>query len=32
MMKKMIERFGFKPEFLPDYKGLRGDSSDNIIE
>ena len=29
--KKMIERFGFKPEFLPDYKGLRGDSSDNII-
>ena len=27
----MIERFGFKPEFLPDYKGLRGDSSDNII-
>ena len=27
----MIARFGFKPEFLPDYKGLRGDSSDNII-
>jgi DNA polymerase-1 len=25
------ERFGFKPELLPDYKGLRGDSSDNII-
>jgi len=27
----VIERFGFKPEFLPDYKGLRGDPSDNII-
>ncbi len=25
------ERFGFGPEFLPDYKGLRGDPSDNII-
>ncbi len=24
-------RFGFQPEFLPDYKGLRGDPSDNII-
>ncbi len=24
------ERFGFVPELLPDYKGLRGDSSDNI--
>ncbi len=24
-------RFGFKPELLPDYKGLRGDPSDNII-
>jgi len=24
-------RFGFGPEFLPDYKGLRGDASDNII-
>ncbi len=24
------ERFGFGPELLPDYKGLRGDSSDNI--
>ena len=24
------ERFGFKPEFLIDYKGLRGDPSDNI--
>jgi DNA polymerase I len=29
--KKVLERFGFKPEFLPDYKGLRGDPSDNII-
>jgi DNA polymerase-1 len=25
------ERFGFKPEQLIDYKGLRGDASDNII-
>jgi len=29
--KKVVERFGFKPEYLPDYKGLRGDPSDNII-
>lgn len=29
--KKVIERFGFKPKLLPDYKGLRGDPSDNII-
>ncbi|MCX6747514.1 MAG: DNA polymerase, partial [Candidatus Nomurabacteria bacterium] len=29
--EKVFERFGFKPEFLPDYKGLRGDTSDNII-
>ncbi|MCE9548821.1 hypothetical protein K8Q98_00240 [Candidatus Nomurabacteria bacterium] len=28
---KVVERFGFKPEFLPDYKGLRGDTSDNIV-
>ncbi|HPS21461.1 MAG TPA: DNA polymerase [Candidatus Paceibacterota bacterium] len=27
----VIKRFGFKPELLPDYKGLRGDPSDNII-
>ncbi len=27
----VIERFGFKPKLLPDYKGLRGDPSDNII-
>ena len=25
------ERFGFGPAHLPDYKGLRGDPSDNII-
>ncbi|MEI8270830.1 MAG: 5'-3' exonuclease H3TH domain-containing protein [bacterium] len=29
--EKVLERFGFKPELLPDYKGLRGDPSDNII-
>src|SRR3990167_9008148 len=28
---KVIGRFGFKPKLLPDYKGLRGDPSDNII-
>ncbi len=28
---KVKERFGFLPKFLPDYKGLRGDPSDNII-
>jgi DNA polymerase-1 len=27
---KVNERYGFGPEFLPDYKGLRGDPSDNI--
>lgn len=27
----ILERFGFKPNLLPDYKGLRGDPSDNII-
>lgn len=26
----VIERFGFGPEHIPDYKGLRGDPSDNI--
>lgn len=25
------KRFGFGPDLLPDYKGLRGDPSDNII-
>jgi len=29
--KEVVERFNFKPELLPDYKGLRGDPSDNII-
>lgn len=27
----VVERFGFSPLLLPDYKGLRGDPSDNII-
>lgn len=29
--KKVIGRFGFPPKLLVDYKGLRGDPSDNII-
>lgn len=29
--KKVLARFGFRPKFLVDYKGLRGDPSDNII-
>lgn len=29
--KGVIEKFGFAPKLLPDYKGLRGDPSDNII-
>ena len=29
--KAVLERFGFRPEFLTDFKGLRGDPSDNII-
>lgn len=29
--KKVVERFGFSPKLLPDWKGLRGDPSDNII-
>ena len=28
--KAVFERFGFGPELIPDYKGLRGDPSDNI--
>lgn len=28
--KKVIERYGIKPEQLVDFKGLRGDPSDNI--
>jgi DNA polymerase-1 len=27
----VMSRFHFKPKLLPDYKGLRGDPSDNII-
>lgn len=26
----VIERYGFPPKLVPDYKGLRGDTSDNI--
>ena len=26
----VLARFGFRPALLPDYKGLRGDTSDNI--
>ncbi len=29
--KAVKERFGFEPKLLADYKGLRGDPSDNII-
>jgi DNA polymerase-1 len=29
--KAVVERFGFVPKLLPDYKGFRGDPSDNII-
>ncbi len=28
--EKVKERFGFGPEYLPDFKGLKGDPSDNI--
>jgi DNA polymerase-1 len=28
---KVIDRYGFEPKMLVDYKGLRGDPSDNII-
>ncbi len=27
----IVDRFGFGPEHIPDYKGLSGDTSDNII-
>ena len=27
----VVERFGFPPKYIPDWKGLRGDPSDNII-
>lgn len=29
--QSVIERFGFPPKYIPDYKGLAGDTSDNII-
>ena len=29
--KAVEERYGFAPALVPDYKGLRGDPSDNII-
>ncbi len=29
--KAVMERFGFGPLLIPDYKGLAGDTSDNII-
>ncbi|MDQ2932805.1 MAG: hypothetical protein M3Q80_00290 [bacterium] len=29
--KAVLDRFGFGPKLIPDYKGLRGDPSDNII-
>ncbi|MEK7612621.1 MAG: DNA polymerase [Patescibacteria group bacterium] len=28
--RAVLERFGFGPQAIPDYKGLRGDPSDNI--
>ncbi|MGH7141188.1 MAG: DNA polymerase [Minisyncoccia bacterium] len=28
--KAVLDRFGFAPDLIPDYKGLRGDPSDNI--
>lgn len=29
--KAVEDRFGFPPELLPDFKGLKGDPSDNIV-
>ena len=29
--KKVVERYGFKPSSIPDFKGLKGDPSDNIV-
>lgn len=29
--KAVIDRYGFTPELIPDWKGLRGDPSDNIV-
>jgi DNA polymerase-1 len=28
--EQVVERYGFGPEFIPDYKALKGDTSDNI--
>jgi DNA polymerase-1 len=28
---QVVARYGFAPELVPDYKGLRGDPSDNIV-
>ncbi len=28
--KKFMEKYGFEPKFIPDFKALAGDSSDNI--
>jgi DNA polymerase I len=28
--KAVVDRFGFLPKLIPDFKGLRGDASDNI--
>ncbi|MEK7090662.1 MAG: 5'-3' exonuclease H3TH domain-containing protein, partial [Patescibacteria group bacterium] len=29
--RKVVERYGFETKLLPDFKGLKGDPSDNII-
>ncbi len=29
--EQVVERYGFTPKFVPDFKGLSGDQSDNII-
>ena len=29
--KAVLDRFGFEPKLIADYKGLRGDPSDNIV-
>ncbi|MDR3688770.1 MAG: DNA polymerase I [Fimbriimonas sp.] len=28
--EQVVERYGFGPEYIPDYKALKGDTSDNI--
>jgi len=28
--QQVIERYGFEPRYVPDFKGLKGDASDNI--